>query len=74
MSSPEHIFYARRVATRNGLMDYGVSVDLAERWCDTWEAQAMEMGIDRTQPDFWTLGDVWIREQRAARKTPPSKE
>jgi hypothetical protein len=31
-ADPERIHQARRVATRNGLTDYGMSLEDAERW------------------------------------------
>jgi hypothetical protein len=33
-ADPERIHQPRRAAVRNGLTDYGKSVEDAERWCD----------------------------------------
>jgi len=39
-ADPERIDQARRVATRNGLTNYGMSVEDAERWCTACKVQA----------------------------------
>jgi hypothetical protein len=69
-ADPERIYQANRIAIRNGLTDYGVSLELAERWCDAWEAEAASRNIERLTRDYWTFGSAWIREQRQARREP----
>jgi hypothetical protein len=66
-ADPERIHQARRAATRNGLTDYGMSVEDAERWCDAWEIEAASRGLPRNA-DYWTLGEAWIAEERRARR------
>jgi hypothetical protein len=66
-ADPERIHQARRAATRNGLTDYCMSVEQAERWCDAWEIEAASRGLPRDF-DYWTLGKAWIAEERKARR------
>jgi hypothetical protein len=68
-SDPERIHLARRTTVRNGLTDFGMRLEDAERWCDAWEAEAARRGITRSA-DYWTVGDAWIAEERAARRRP----
>ncbi len=39
-ADPECLHLARRLAIRNRLISGGKDPDLAERWCDAWEAEA----------------------------------
>ena len=55
----ERIHLARRVAIRNGLTDYGMDLDQAERWCDAWEFEAASQGIGRSA-EYWQDGRRWI--------------
>jgi hypothetical protein len=71
-SNPEGIDHARREAIRNAIMrSRGLDADVAERWCDAWEAEAALQGVERDR-DFWQTGKVWIDAQCAARKKPPN--
>jgi hypothetical protein len=65
-ADPERIHQARRAAVRNGLTDYGMSVQDAERWCDGWEVEAQRLELPRDS-NYWTVGSAWIAEQRARR-------
>ena len=65
------IHEARRAAIRNRLISSGKDPDIAERWCDAWEAEAVLRGIARDR-DYWEAGKLWIDTQCAARKRPPS--
>ncbi len=67
----EAIYQGRRAAVRNGLKDTGMDLDVAERWCDAWEAEATRQTIIRSSA-YWDLGKLWIEEQRSTRKRPPS--
>lgn len=49
----------------------GLDVDVAERWCDAWEAEAALRNLKR-DGDFWDSGKTWIDAQCAARKQPPN--
>ena len=66
-ADPVRIHQARRIATRNSLTDYGMSLEEAERWCDEWEVEAAMRDMPRDR-DYWTVGSTWIAEQRAARR------
>jgi hypothetical protein len=68
-ADPERIFQARRAAVRNGLTDYGVALDEAERWCTAWEVEAAILQLPRDR-EYWTVGSAWIAEQRAMRRQP----
>lgn len=67
----ERIHRARRAAIRNRLISSGTDPDIAERWCDAWEAEAALRDLKRDR-DYWEAGKLWIDEQCAARKRPPS--
>jgi hypothetical protein len=63
-ADPERIHQARRIAVRNGLTDYGMSLEDAERWCDAWEAEAERLAV----PKDARLLDGRLRlDRRAAR-------
>jgi hypothetical protein len=66
-AEPERIHQARRIAARNGLTDFGMSLEDAERWCDAWEIEATVRAL-RKDRDYWTVGSAWIAEQRAMRR------
>ena len=70
-ADPERIHMARRHAIRNTLISAGKDPDLAERWCDAWEAEAALRDVKR-DGDYWDAGKLWIDAQCAARKQPPS--
>jgi hypothetical protein len=67
-ADPERIHQARRAAVRNGLTDYGMSVEDAERWCDAFELHAATEDLRREDSDYWTVRSAWIAEERAARR------
>jgi len=69
-STPERIFQARRAATRNGLTDYGMPVEIAEAWCDEWQDEAERQGLERLTSAYWDDADKWIAEQRKSRRLP----
>ena len=68
-STPERIDQARRAATRNRLIDEGVSEPTADAWIAAWEAQAAQDGLARDSA-YWRTGWAWIAEQRKTRKLP----
>jgi hypothetical protein len=49
----------------------GLDRDVAERWCDAWEAEAALRDL-RRDGDYWESGKTWIDAQCAARKQPPN--
>ena len=63
---PERIHIARRMAVRSRLAGEGIALELAERWCDAWEAE--RQGLERGSPDFWRHGTKWVASERSARK------
>lgn len=70
-ADPERLHLARRAAIRNQLISGGNEPDVAERWCDAWEAEAAMRNLKR-DGDYWDVGKVWIDAQCAARKQPPN--
>jgi hypothetical protein len=70
-ADPENLDIARRYAIRNRLISAGKDPDVAERWCDAWEAEAALRDLKR-DGDYWEAGKLWIDAQCAARKRPPS--
>ncbi len=68
----ERIHPARRDAIRNRLIgNTGLDRDVAERWCDAWEAEAALRNL-RRDGDYWEAGKLWIDAQCGARKRPRS--
>jgi hypothetical protein len=68
----DRIDLARRATIRNRLIEArGLDRDVAERWCDAWEAEAALRGLAR-DGDYWDAGRLWIDAQCAARKRPPN--
>ncbi len=71
-ADPQRIHLARRSAIRNLIIQgRGLEPDVAERWCDAWEAEAALRGLERDS-DYWDAGKAWIDAQCAARKRPPN--
>jgi hypothetical protein len=70
-AEPDPIHHGRRDAIRNHLIGSGQDPDLAERWCDAWEAEAALRDLKR-DGDYWEAGKLWIDAQCAARKRPPT--
>ena len=66
-SDPERIFQAWRAAVRSGLMDTGMDEATANRWCDAWELEVAGRQLAKNG-DYWTAGEAWIAEERAARR------
>jgi hypothetical protein len=66
-ADPERIHQARRAAVRNGLTDYGMPLEEAERWCDAWELEAAGRGLPKDAA-YWEAGEAWMSEQRAKRR------
>jgi hypothetical protein len=74
MSEPkgDRIDLARRATIRQRLIEgRGLDAEVAERWCDAWEAEATLRGLTR-DGDYWDAGKGWIDAQCAARKKPPN--
>jgi hypothetical protein len=59
---------ANRSMVRSELIAQGMPLVAADAWCAAWEVEAERLGIDARNPDFWTIGSVWIREQHAAQR------
>jgi hypothetical protein len=70
-ADPARLHQARRAAIRNRLISSGKDPDVAERWCDAWEAEGVLRGLAR-DADYWDAGKLWIDAQCAARKQPPN--
>ncbi len=68
-ADPERIHLARRQAIANTLTGSGMDRDVANRWCDAWEAEAALRDLTRDS-DYWEAGKLWIDAQCAARKRP----
>jgi hypothetical protein len=68
-ADPERIYQAGRMAIRNRLLSDGLSPESTEFWLTAWELEAATRQM-ATTGDFWTVGDAWIAEQRAARRRP----
>jgi len=58
----------RRAAVRNGLTDYGMSLEGAERWCDAWELEAACRELRKVSA-YWQQVQEWIAVERKARQT-----
>ena len=69
-ADPQRIFAARRAAIRNVLASEGMVEETAEAWCDAWQGEGERLGLDRLSSEYWTLGLVWVHEQRRTRKLP----
>ena len=67
----EAIHQGQRAAVRNGLTDTGMDLEVAERWCAAWEAEATRQRIIRSSA-YWDLAKLWIEEQRSTGKRPRS--
>ena len=61
--TPERL--TARTAVMRELVNDGVAVEAAERWCAAWEAEAARQGIRRSSPFFWDAGRGWIDAQRS---------
>ena len=66
-ADPERIHQARRAAVRNGLTDFGMPLEEAERWCVAWELEAAGRALPKDSA-YWQLGGDWIAEERAVRR------
>lgn len=60
--SPDRV--SARTTVQRTLVDEGVAIDAAERWCAAWEAEAERQGVRRSSPYFWDAGRGWIDAQR----------
>ena len=68
----DRIHQARRDAIRNRLIGRtGYTTEVAEQWCDAWEAEAALRGMKK-DADYWEAGKLWIDTRCAARKRPPN--
>ena len=63
-ADPERIFQARRDAIRNTLTGLGMSLEMAERWCDAWEIEATGRGLPK-DGSYSQAGSDWIAAERA---------
>ena len=71
-ADPDRIHHARRTAIRNVIMQSrGLDLEVAERWCVAWEAEATLQGLERGA-EYWDAGKAWIDGQCAASKRPPN--
>ena len=66
---PERIFEARPDAIRNTLTGSGMSLEMAERWCDAWEIEVAGRGLPR-DGSYWQADWTWIAAQRERRTRP----
>jgi hypothetical protein len=62
------MFTARRTAVRNVLASEGMAEETAEVGCDAWQDEGERLGLDRLSSEYWTIGLVWVHEQRRTRK------
>jgi hypothetical protein len=69
-ADPDHPGQARRDTIRDALLHGGMDSDVADRWCDAWETEAVLEGVEQG-PGYWDAGKRWIDVQCAARKRPP---
>ena len=65
--SPERV--SARSTVLGELIDDGVPIDAAERWCAAWEHEAARQGVRRSSPYFWDAGRGWIDAQRTFPRT-----
>lgn len=71
-SDPRRIQDAWKAAVRDRLIEeQRLSSADAEAWLHAWDVEAARLGLI-LDGDHWTLGSVWIREQRAKHRTPPT--
>jgi hypothetical protein len=56
-------------AVKERLMDEGVPAELAQRWCDAWEVEAVRQGLPYDS-GYWSLGTHWIWTERTTRHEP----
>ena len=71
-ADPDRINRSRRAAIRDAIMqERGLDQDVAERWCDAWEAEAALQERERDGA-FWDAGKLWIDRQCSARRQPPN--
>ena len=68
-ADPQHIYQAGRAALRDRLLSTGMDPETAKVWLTKWELAAATRAISTTG-DFWTAGDAWIAEERAAKHRP----
>jgi hypothetical protein len=66
-ADPERISQAGRAAIRNRLLSDGLAPEMAERWLAAWEVEAAMRELPRDS-NYWTVGETWIAEERAARR------
>lgn len=59
----QRINRAREDATRNRLMDSGMSRERADVWLARWAVHAQEEGL-ATDAAYWDAGWRWIEERR----------
>ena len=60
--SPDNIHAAKRAGVRARIATtWGIGEPRADRLLDEWEAEAERLGQERTDPTYWSEGDVWMR-------------
>ena len=69
----ERILIARRLALLNRLAGEGMSLDLADRWIDAWEAEAWSHGLEADDAAYWLAADFWITTERGKGREPLSR-
>jgi hypothetical protein len=68
---PERIDQARRMATHAHLVGDGMSEELATRWVEAWEVEAVRSGLEPGSA-YWTQAWRWIQDRRSISNQPPS--
>jgi len=60
--SPDHDHAAKRAGVRARMAStWGIGEPRADLLLDEWEAEAERMGQDRSEPSYWTEGEIWMR-------------
>ena len=70
-ADPDRLHTARKIATRDRLIDGGFSEQTAQAWVDAWEREADGRGLDRQSPDYWKGAAAWILERKAGKRRLP---
>jgi hypothetical protein len=71
--SPDAIHAAKRAGLRGRMVDeWRIAPDRADELLDEWDAEAARLGQERTDRDYWSEGEVWMRARsgRPGRRWP----
>ena len=61
-STPDRIHEAKRAGLRGRMVDeWRLLPARADELLDEWEAEAARLGQERTDPTYWSEGEVWMR-------------